>query len=186
MVEPERRSLQSGGIPGVLACAVMADRDDTEAFARAMRKVDRLDEGTARVASRRRRRNVDLPRIDFVLTTWGDHQQGVRAGVDSVELRRLELGDYPPEATLDLHHLGVEEARDEVRSGLRRALRSRLRSVRIVHGQGRRSAAGPVLKEALPKWLAEPPHGRSVLAFTTTGAFGAGGGATLVLLSKKP
>jgi len=163
----------------------MANPDDSEAFERAMREVDPLEGGAVRVAPPRRRRQVEPGTLEFELTTWGAHQQGLKVGADPLHLRRLEMGDFPPQITLDLHHLAADEARDEVRRSLRHARRSGLRVLRIVHGRGRRSADGPVLKEALPKWLAQPPHGRSVLAFTTTGSFGAGGGATLVLLSKK-
>lgn len=158
---------------------------DWDAFEEAMQDVDRLVEDKARVRSRRRRQRVELPSIEFELSTFGDHQQGRRAGLDAESLRRLELGEHEPEMTLDLHHLDAEAARAEVRGALKRALRAGLRVVRIVHSRGRRSAGGPVLKEALPGWLAEAPHGRAVLAFTTTGPFGAGGGATLVLLARR-
>jgi len=164
----------------------MRSRKDREAFERAMREVVPLDRSAGRVAARRRRIAAAAVRsIDFDLTAWGDHQQGLAVGADRQLLRRLELGDFAPQSSLDLHGIAVEEARIEVREHLRRVLRSGQRVTRIIHGRGLRSAAGPVLKGALPGWLAEPPHGRAVLAFTTTGPFGAGGGATVVLLRKR-
>ncbi len=166
----------------------MAAREDREAWERAMRGVDPIDDGTPVVgpSRHRSRRGVGEPeperRIDFEVTRWGDHQQGLAASADATQLRRLELGDYPPEMRLDLHGVTEEDARVLVRDLLRRALRARLRCVAVIHGKGLRSPDGPVLKRALPTWLAQPPHGRRILAFTTAGKHGASGGATLVLL----
>ena len=161
---------------------------DHDAFAEAMRGVDRLEGESRRVAerSRPRAREAAAPDVEFEIETWGDHQQGAPKGTDRRMLRRLELGDHPPELSLDLHGLTEDEARAAVRSGLRRALKAGMRCVRIIHGRGLRSPDGPVLKRALPRWLAQPPQGRRVLAFTTAGKYGASGGATLVLLRKKP
>lgn len=161
---------------------------DHRQFADAMRDVDPLEDRTRRVEVRQRRRAsaTEAPtRVEFEIEVWGDHQQGRRRGADTQQLRRLELGDYPPELHLDLHGLGEPEARTSTHGVLRRALKAGLRCVRIVHGRGLRSPAGPVLKQALPAWLAQPPHGRHVLAFTTTGKYGAAGGATLVLLRRE-
>ena len=52
----------------------------------------------------------------------------------------------------------------------------------VIHGRGLHSDAGPTLKAALPGWLAEPPHGASVLAFESAGPGRGGTGATYVLL----
>ena len=166
----------------------MKGPQDHRQFADAMRDVRPLDDRTQRVEVRQRRSAsaTQTPkRIEFEIDAWGDHQQGRRRGTDERSLRRLELGDYPPELHLDLHGLGEDEARTSTRDALRRALKAGLRCVRIVHGRGLRSPAGPVLKQALPAWLAQPPHGRQVLAFTTAGEYGAAGGATLVLLRRK-
>lgn len=164
----------------------MKGPQDHRQFDDAMRDVDPLEDGTRRVVVRQRRRagSTQASRVEFEIEVWGDHQQGWRRGGDPQQLRRLELGDYPPELHLDLHGLGEDEARTVTRDGLRRALKAGLRCVRIVHGRGLRSPAGPVLKQALPGWLAQPPHGRQVLAFTTTGKYGAVGGATVVLLRR--
>jgi len=69
-----------------------------------------------------------------------------------------------------------------VRRFLRQALAAGCRSVLIVHGRGRRSPGAPVLKRSLPGWLAAPPHGERVAAFTTAPPHLGGPGATLVLL----
>lgn len=53
----------------------------------------------------------------------------------------------------------------------------------VIHGRGTRSEAGAVLREALPRWLAEEPHGASVLGFAA--ADGHAGGASYVLLRRR-
>lgn len=165
----------------------MAAHEDREAFQKAMRGVDPIDEGKRVVGPSRRRPAVERAaegRVGFEITRWGDHHQGLASGGDELQLRRIELGDYPPELSLDLHGVAEEEARILVRDLLRRALRAGCRCVTVIHGRGLRSPHGPVLKLALPGWLAEPPHGRKILAFSTAGKYGASGGATLVLLRR--
>ena len=172
----------------MLAFSAMSRRSDRDAFTEAMRGVARIGEEPRRIASRPRPPEKVQPEsaADFEIVTWGDHQQGSQRGADPQQLRRLEHGDYEPELTIDLHGMIEVEAGEAVRAGLRQAIRSGMRCLRIVHGRGLRSPDGPVLKRALPAWLAQPPQGRSILAFTTAGKHGASGGATLVLLRKRP
>ena len=58
------------------------------------------------------------------------------------------------------------------------------RCVLVIHGRGRHSEAAPVLKEALLGWLAEPPVGSLVLAFSSARGGDGGVGATYVLLRR--
>lgn len=118
----------------------------------------------------------------FELERVGDRITGLAPGVSPGALEPLLTGRRPVELRLDLHGLSTEAARGEVRSALAGALASGLRSLLIVHGRGRRSPDQPRLKESLPGWLAEPPHGRQVLGFTSAAADRGGAGATLVLL----
>ncbi|MFQ5418592.1 MAG: Smr/MutS family protein, partial [Myxococcota bacterium] len=59
------------------------------------------------------------------------------------------------------------------------------RCVLVIHGRGRGSADGPVLKSALPGWLALPPLGASVMAFASAPPGDGGAGATVVLLRRR-
>ena len=54
--------------------------------------------------------------------------------------------------------------------------------VLVIHGRGSHSPDGPVLKQALIDWLAEPPVGSNVLAFASAKGGDGGVGATYVLL----
>ena len=107
---------------------------------------------------------------------------GWAAGFDRRRLRELRRGDIAPEVEVDLHGMTRAAARAELVATLRDAIAAGKRCVLVVHGRGMRSSAGPILRDALPGWLAEAPHGASVLAFA------AGepqrGGATYVLLRR--
>jgi DNA-nicking Smr family endonuclease len=162
--------------------------DGERLFERAMEGVERLGgKGTERLPRRRRSLRgggSGAAPVRFEIERWGEHQEGRAAGVDRRQLRRLRQGKIPVELRIDLHGLDETEARAAVRGALTRALGAGLRCLAVIHGRGLRSAGGPVLKEALPVWLAEPPHGRRVLAFTTAPPAQGGPGATLVWLRK--
>ena len=97
-------------------------------------------------------------------------------------MRELRSGAIEPDVEIDLHGLTRAEAKRVLSETLRDAIAQQLRCVLVVHGRGGRSSAGPVLREALPEWLAQPPHGASVLAFAAGEA--QRGGATYVLLRR--
>jgi DNA-nicking Smr family endonuclease len=59
------------------------------------------------------------------------------------------------------------------------------RCVLVIHGRGRHSETEPILKEALLDWLAEPPVGSLVLAFSSALGRDGGVGATYVLLRRE-
>jgi DNA-nicking Smr family endonuclease len=107
---------------------------------------------------------------------------GWASGFDRRRLRALRHGEIEPDREIDLHGMTQAAARQLLRRTLAAAIAGGERCVLVVHGRGARSEAGPVLRDALPGWLAEDPHGAAVLAF----AAGANrrGGATYVLLRR--
>jgi DNA-nicking Smr family endonuclease len=94
---------------------------------------------------------------------------------------KLREGRFSVQDCLDLHGLILEEAEKEVEDFLAESLRKRLRCVKIIHGRGLRSPSGPVLKEALIKWLA-CRHRKKIIAFVTARQCDGGLGALYVLL----
>ena len=112
----------------------------------------------------------------------GGAVDGWTPGFDRRRLRELRRGDVAPDLEVDLHGLTSAAARRAVRAALRDAIAAGARCVLVVHGRGNRSESGPVLRDALPDWLAEDPHGAHVLAFAS--AEGRRGGATYVLLRR--
>ena len=145
--------------------------EDEELFRRAMRGVEPLAGGDRSLPPRRRPPATAVGHDDrsarFELERWGEQIEGRTNGLARVELSRLRGGKIPIDLSIDLHRLSEQQARAEVRSALARLRSVRGRCLRIVHGRGLRSPDRPVLKDSLPGWLAEPPHGRAILAFVT-------------------
>ena len=121
----------------------------------------------------------------FLVTREGERVYGLAPGVDAAHLRRLRRGEPAADRELDLHGLAAEEAREDVAFELRDAFDAGERCLRIVHGRGAHSPAGPVLKQALLEWLQQPPLAALVLAFASAPPAQGGAGALLVLLRRR-
>jgi DNA-nicking Smr family endonuclease len=96
-------------------------------------------------------------------------------------VRKLHEGRFSVQDCLDLHGLILREAEKEVEDFLAESLKKRLRCVKIIHGRGLRSPSGPVLKEALIKWLI-CRHRKKIIAFVTARQCDGGLGALYLLL----
>lgn len=120
----------------------------------------------------------------FEIEELGERIEGRVPGFDRRRLARLRTGRIPPETTVDLHGMLEPEARLAVREAVQSAHAAGARAILVIHGRGLHSPEGPVLKAALPAWLAEPPVGARVLAFASAPPELGGVGATLVLLRK--
>jgi DNA-nicking Smr family endonuclease len=103
-----------------------------------------------------------------------------RHGISSDTLRKLRRGHWVVQASLDLHGMRTDEARDAFAEFLRHCARSEIRCVRIIHGKGLGSAGRlPVLKGKVLAWLMQKEE---VLAFCQAPAHDGGSGAVRVLL----
>lgn len=96
-------------------------------------------------------------------------------------LKSLHAGKYAVQDCLDLHGSLLEEAEEEVRAFMKNAVTKGHRCVKIIHGRGLCSPDGPVLKQALVKWLAGR-YRKYVAAFVTARQCDGGLGALYVLL----
>ncbi|MEO8599179.1 MAG: Smr/MutS family protein [bacterium] len=104
-----------------------------------------------------------------------------RSGVGADVVRKLRKGDWAIQDQLDLHGLRRDAARDALGAFLRRASRSGLRCVRIIHGKGIGSVnKEPVLKQKVRNWLVQKEE---VIAFCQAKASDGGSGALVVLLN---
>ena len=110
--------------------------------------------------------------------------EGRAPGINRKLLRRLRAGAFEVELRIDLHGLLAAAAHEHVREALLEAFAAGRRCALVIHGRGLHSADGPVLKRSLPGWLAEPPLGERVMAFTSATLEHGGPGATYVLLRK--
>jgi len=96
-------------------------------------------------------------------------------------LQRLHEGQFSVQDFLDLHGRVVAEAESEVDNFIKESLNKRYRCIKIIHGRGLRSSKGPVLKEALVKWLSVR-YRKNVLAFVSARQCDGGLGALYILL----
>ena len=178
-----------------------AMNDEDELFSREMTGVapiarkQRVDTGKRKRddqpgLAQRRRAAVTLAGVDrnFFSTEYAPllapmdlvefHRPGIQHGV----LRKLRLGQYPLEATLDLHRRSVDEARVDVFEFLQECVQLGLRSVLVSHGKGGRDGEGrAMLKSYCAHWL---PQVAEVLAVHTAQQRHGGYGALYVLLKK--
>ena len=98
--------------------------------------------------------------------------------------RKLHQGNYSVQDYIDLHGMTVDEAEEALYLFFREAVKKQFSCVKVIHGRGLRSPRGPVLKEAVIKWL----HGqfsRLVLAYSSAKARDGGLGATYIILKSK-
>ena len=93
--------------------------------------------------------------------------------------RRIRQGIIRPEASLDLHGCGQQQALAYLQSFLDQALAGKLRMLLIIHGQGYRSQQDAVLKPLVQRWLGQQPQ---VLAWCPAQPRDGAAGATYVYL----
>jgi DNA-nicking Smr family endonuclease len=155
-----------------------------------LRTPPRTGSRTPRESLRKRAQQTAEPpeRIAGIPSTTMTEQAGShdasshrKTGVQARLLVKLKRGQFPPGDQLDLHHETVVAAHAMLQDFIAHARYSDLKSVRIIHGKGLRSKAGPVLKSMVHKALREHPD---VLAFTSCKPAHGGGGAVDVLLKR--
>lgn len=121
---------------------------------------------------------------DFDVETLLDTDDSLsytRSGVGADVVRKLRKGHWAIQDQLDLHGLRRDEAREALGAFLRKASRSGLRCVRIIHGKGLGSVnKEPVLKQKVRNWLVQKEE---VIAFCQAKASDGGSGALVVLLN---
>jgi DNA-nicking Smr family endonuclease len=112
-------------------------------------------------------------------------------GLDRRSSERLRRGELPIDARIDLHGMTQEVAHRALAGFIGRAQEAGKRCVLVITGKGaRRADAGDwraeqgVLRNAVPRWLAEPPNRGRVLAYAPAQPNHGGGGALYVLLRR--
>jgi DNA-nicking Smr family endonuclease len=103
-----------------------------------------------------------------------------RNGISSDTVRKLRRGHWVVQASLDLHGLRSDEARQTFVEFLKTCMHRDIRCVRIIHGKGLGSVnRQPVLKGKVLAWLTQREE---VLAFCQAPHHDGGSGAVLALL----
>ncbi len=165
----------------------MNDDDDSE-FARLVGPVrriehDRIEPRPNRPPPRVRRRPdaerppteergiADVP--EQTAAEWFHH------GLQKKLRQRIQRGQLPIDARLDLHGLRRDEAIAALGSFLDEGLQLGCRLLLVVHGQGYGSSSAAVLKPLTRHWLSQQPE---VLAWCPAQPRDGGGGASYVYL----
>ena len=75
-----------------------------------------------------------------------------------LSLRRLQRGDYEPQATIDLHGLTLIQAHDRLMHVVRRAMDQKQRLLLVITGKGNNSQPhARTMKQAFEEWMRSPP-----------------------------
>lgn len=104
--------------------------------------------------------------------------------IDRRNWERLKRGQIPIERTLDLHGRTQTEAHAALNRFLMMASAAALRCVLVVTGKGGPDGRG-VLRQMVPRWLAEPNHRQNVLTYCPAQPRHGGDGALYVLLRRR-
>jgi len=150
---------------------------------RIRRKLD-ISHVEARIEAGRKEDLEALHRGEGFDVTFEDRYVRARAaGVSRETLSRLEKGEFPICAHLDLHGMPLDDARKAVDVFLVAQQKRGHRCVLLVTGKGKNSLGGRgVLREQVPEWLARGPSSRRVLAFASARPCDGGLGALVVLM----
>jgi len=105
-----------------------------------------------------------------------------RGGIQNGVFLKLQRGGYAIEATLDLHLMSLEEAREQVYAFIRDCVRYEVRTALINHGKGARNKQNQaMIKSYVARWLPQFPE---IMAFHSAQGFHGGTGAVYILLRK--
>src|SRR5262245_7405148 len=121
--------------------------------------------------------------IDFLVS--GEYVEGAPDPRGKRWIGSLRMGHFAVQAHLDLHGLGILEARNQFEKFIRDCLWRAYGCVRIVHGRGQHSDGHPLLKAHLQRWLCSRRMSRHIVAYTSARLSDGGGGALYVLLKRK-
>ncbi|MDX1348228.1 MAG: Smr/MutS family protein [Thiomicrorhabdus chilensis] len=103
-----------------------------------------------------------------------------RKGMRLQDLAKLKKGEFPIEASLDLHGMTEEAADQALQLFIERLYRAKKRSLLVIHGKGYNSeTSGPVLKNLANRRLRQL---KAVLAFSSCLPKDGGTGSLYVLL----
>lgn len=122
----------------------------------------------------------------FVVADTPEYIEGRGHNVHPEITKRLHRGDFSIQAHIDLHGLGVEDARNTFETFLKDSITTGKKAVLIVHGRGLSSPDKPVLKTRVVQWLTCGPWRKWVIAFSSARSCDGGAGATYVLLRRRP
>ncbi|WP_258807199.1 DNA endonuclease SmrA [Pseudidiomarina sp. CB1] len=147
------------------------------------RKPSAAQEARRQAAERQLEDDINYLSMEFVdLVEPEELVEFRRDGVQHGVFKRLKRGDYGIEASLDLHHHSLRQAREALFDFIQLCHRRGVRSAIVVHGMGRHSKPHPaLLKSYVVKWLKQL---EPVMAFNSAQRHHGGAGSVYVMLRK--
>jgi DNA-nicking Smr family endonuclease len=104
-------------------------------------------------------------------------------GLDTKTSRKLMKGRIPIEARLDLHGMTQQRAHDALQAFLAECQLRDRRMALVITGKGQ--ASGGILRNLVPRWLAEPAMRLHVSGFGEAHAVHGGSGALYVRIRRR-
>lgn len=174
-------------------------KSDEEIFRDAMSDVREIKEFRAlpvkkppktKRISRQKDNSLDLlkqiidGRKKITLSDTAEYIEWVRPRIRKDVARKLHAGSFSVQDYIDLHGMNLIEAEEALEFFLNDAAKKRLFCVKVIHGRGLRSPRGPVLKEAMVRWL-HTSFSKWILAYSTAKDCDGGLGATYIILKSR-
>lgn len=122
----------------------------------------------------------------FDVSNLPEYMEGRSLDVNPLTMEKLKNGEFSIQKVLDLHGHTADEAGVLFENFLREAIHAGCNCVKVIHGRGLKSKAGPVLKEKLKGWIVRAMHRKWVAAFSSCRMSEGGTGATYILLRRRP
>lgn len=135
---------------------------------------DSLEELRQIVAGEKKIRISDTP----------EYIEWVRPRIRKDIAQRLHHGNFSVQDSIDLHGMTLIEAERAFSGFFNDAIKRHLFCIKVIHGRGLRSPNGPVLKEALKRWLCGS-FCKWVLAYASAKDCDGGLGATYIILKNR-
>ncbi len=120
---------------------------------------------------------ITLPQIKDEYIELGDNSK-----IDSSIAKQLRNGDYPIDATLDLHGLIQDEAFEKLKFFVQTAFSMGKRCILVITGKGLYGEG--TLRQQLPKWLNSPLLQNVILNISQANVKHGGEGAFYVILRR--
>ena len=141
--------------------------------------------GAKKETVRKPKRSIDMrpatpPPVTVRSKTHPELSHGTAPDVDRRTAMRLHRGQMPIQGRLDLHGRIQDDAYRALISFIDSAHATGRRSVLIITGKGQ-----GVLKNAVPRWLNQPPLRSRILSFSYAQQKDGGSGALYVLIRRK-
>lgn len=125
-----------------------------------------------------------LPSVKQPKTPLKKLRKGDYADIDRNTATRFRKGDYPIDATLDLHGYSRDRAHDRLHHFIQKRAVQGDRCLLVITGKGRADTPG-VLRAAIPQWLAASELRPYILTFDTARPKDGGEGAYYILLRRR-